>query len=281
MAKRPRSFVFSSFLAKLNPSALIAILAFCFAVMVFFTLCFFGLWNTGVSNIFGTVGVAETSVAVRGTEAESAKKVRHVQQLRNTAEVHNAEGQTRNQIQSQTIAHLEDQHKNNQDQVTVQRKIQNADYNEVSKEPRKLASDSYLPFTSEPKYQVKLCEKSALKIGSFTYCLSATEKHEPRPLQDCGFECVPYLSKAEFKSAVDIFEAGNRLDALLSNFEASSPNFIGVKAWFKLFSVIGHHNAKVKFTDVFDTQLAVICSFMEGEELGDFQSVQNVCGLFY
>lgn len=258
-----------------NPTSLIAVLVFIFAVMLWFTVCFFGLWNTGVGNLAGTWGVAETNVAQRGAEAENAKKDRYVRELRNTVEKHDAEGRTRNQIQKNTNAHLRDAHKLNEEEAALHEKMHNADYNTGSViEAEKIGSSSYLQLTPDT-YQVRTCEKSEYKKGIFTWCLSGKRTHEPRPLKSCGFECVPYLPKLEFDAAVDIFQAKDRKAAFETNDE-------GVIAWFEYFNVLGHTIAKEKFAQIFRVSLESMCaSAAKNVELVQLESVKNVCGPFY
>ena len=259
----------------LNPTSLTAVLAFCFASMVFLTFCFFGLYNTGVSNLAGTYGVAETSIAERGAEAERAKTARTVQRLYNAVEIHNAEGLTHNDIRKNGIAHLRDAHELFQQEAILQEKIKNADYNTGSvTEAEKIESSSYLQLTPDT-YKVRTCEKSEYKKGSFIWCLSGQRTHEPRPLKSCGFECVPHLPKSEFDAAYDIYRAKDRKAAFETNDE-------GVIAWFEYFNVLGHTIAKDKFAQIFRVSLESMCaSAAKNVELVQLESVKNVCGPFY
>jgi hypothetical protein len=258
-----------------NPTSLTAVLVFIFAVMLLFTFVFFGLWNTGVSNLGGTRGVWNTAAAQRGEEANNAETNRETTALQNGVTVNREKNKAaiqkkKDDIEAREVLHA--LHKKNHD---LTQEEQGADYNQVSTHATKIEYYSN-PFQLTPdiKYKAATCKISEVKDGSFTYCLSPVENHEPRSREQCGFECVPYLPNPEFKSAMDIYKAKDRKHA----FETNS---VGVKAWFKLFNVIGHHNAKEKFALVFDLKLESICSAMEDVELRELESVQNVCGPFY
>jgi len=272
--RQKSSFSFSSLLS-INPSSLTVI------VMLF---VFLVIWGTGAlvflprivgDNLFGFFNRGRTTAATTGQEASTAEHNADNQKMAEAAKSNNLQGLYRNRVLEDNNNHLKRKHELTEEKKKLKDKVQNADYNVVVFEPQKLASDSYLPFTSDIKYQVRRCEESAVKSGPFTFCLSNTEQHNTRLLQECGFECVPHLSKAEFVAAMVINDAQDRLGEFWDN-------ALGVKAWFKLFSVIGQHSAKEKFTHVFDAALEDICLQLnvEGGELTYCQSVQNVCGLF-
>lgn len=271
--RQKRSFL--SLLAKFNPSSLTVI------VMLF---VFLVIWGTGVAyvlprivvdNTFGSYNRGLTTWATTGQERNTAEHDAAAQKLAEDAELNNLQGLHRNKVLQDNNKNAKKKHELNQEKKTLENQVQNADYNEVVFEPQVLASDSFSLFTSDIKYQVRRCKESAVKSGPFTFCLSNKEEHNTRLLQECGFECVPHLSKAEFDAAMVINEAQDRLGEFWDN-------VLGVKAWFKLFSVIGQHSAKEKFKHVFDAALEDICLQLEvdGGDLNYCLSVRNVCGLF-
>lgn len=245
---------------------------------------FLVIWGTGAlailprivgDNLFGFVNRGWTTYATTGQEARTAEYNAEAQKLAEDAALNDLKGLYRTQVQQDDIQHAKKKHELKKEKKNLEDEVRNANYNTIVFEPKKLASDSYLSFTSDIKYQVRRCEESAVKSGPFTFCLSNTEEHNTRLLQECGFECVPHLSRAEFDAAMVINEAQDRLGEFWDN-------ALGVKAWFKLFSVIGQHSAKEKFEHVFDAALEDICLQLEVED-GDLnycQSVRNVCGLF-
>lgn len=272
--RQKRSFL--SLLAKFNPSVITAILVFIFAVMVLFTLWFFLGYNTAVGNVGGTKGVFLTSAHKRGKEANNAEADREITALQNTVTVNDVRNKAANQKFADDIAAREVRQELEEKDYTLTQKEQKSKSNDVSTAERIVSFSYPLQLTPDITYRPATCKISAIKNGAYKYCLSATEDLTPMTPTKCGFECVPDLSYAEYEAAMVIYKAENRLGAFYHNH-----NSVGVKAWFKLFNVIGHDNAKVKFAQVFDKELGSICSAMEGRKFSHFESVKNVCRPFY
>ena len=258
----------------LNPTSLIAILAFCFASMVGCALFLLFGWNPLVSNLAGTFGLASESHHTASARAGTAQTAREIQAINDGVRVNHAQNEAKIHKMRDDIDARRALNALHQEDHDLTQEEQGAVYNQVSTHAKKIESSNLFQLTPDITYKAATCKISEVKDGSFTYCLSPVENHEPRSREQCGFECVPHLSMAEFESAMDIYKAENRLGAF-------STNSVGVKAWFKLFNVIGHHNAKEKFALVFDLKLESICSAMKDVELRELESVKNVCGPFY
>lgn len=253
-----------------SPCSLCIVLVFA-AISIGSFFMFFPMLLNNTAFTFG--GLNQVYENGYYTEARAALQSKHLLKL-DKLKAETEQKQAENQKKKDVLKARRVQHELDGEEYNLTGEIQNSDYNEVSTAERIESYSNLFQRTPDITYRPATCKISQVKIGAYKYCLSPEEDPKPMTPTKCGFECVPDLSLAEYEAAMVIYNAKDRLGEFYRN-------FVGVKAWFKLFNVIGHHNAKVKFAQVFDKELGIICSAMEGRKFSHLESVKNVCGPFY
>lgn len=274
-----------------NPYSLLMVLAFAFISAGSLMWMFPALWNNTLEALSGSEGTWNNGANTANLRAENSGHELNVTRITNVpareqiradaekdlADIHNQQlendnnaRQQRNKLVQQAIK-IREQTK----QVTREEgeSISNTVYRYA--EPIESYTHRFQYVPDITGFLATTCEYTAVTNGPWTYCLSPQEDRKPISLKQCDFRCVPHLSHAEFRAAMAIYDAEKR-------WEACNNHLVGVKAWFKLFNVIGHHNAKGMFASVFQRTLEEMCAgAAKIEELRKFESVRDVCGPFY